>query len=138
MDRLGLLTLAPGGHVGRFIIWTKGAFEKLDSIYGTSGGDLLRQEGLEAPTNIMAMPDLSRVINSDEIQSTVNAPKEGKTRARAPQAQPAQEQVRHGEAQPLRQGCREMRAKAEAGAPPPPRRRRLARAPRLAPSSTPR
>ena len=36
VDRLGLLTLAPGGHVGRFIIWTKSAFEKLDAIYGTS------------------------------------------------------------------------------------------------------
>ena len=32
VDRLGLLTLAPGGHVGRFIIWTKSAFDKLDSI----------------------------------------------------------------------------------------------------------
>ncbi len=27
--------LAPGGHLGRFIIWTKSAFEKLDSIFGT-------------------------------------------------------------------------------------------------------
>ena len=36
VDRLGLLTLAPGGHVGRFIIWTKSAFDKLDSIFGTA------------------------------------------------------------------------------------------------------
>jgi len=26
--RLNLLQLAPGGHLGRFVIWTKGAFEK--------------------------------------------------------------------------------------------------------------
>ena len=32
----------------------------------------------------MTVPDLSRVINSDEIQSAVNAPKAGKTRAHAP------------------------------------------------------
>ena len=25
VDRLGLLSLAPGGHLGRFIIWTKSA-----------------------------------------------------------------------------------------------------------------
>ena len=36
VDRLGLLTLAPGGHVGRFIIWTKKAFEKLDAVFGTA------------------------------------------------------------------------------------------------------
>ena len=30
--------LAPGGHVGRFIIWTKGAFDKLDDIFGTWSG----------------------------------------------------------------------------------------------------
>ena len=29
MDNLNLLKLAPGGHVGRFVIWTEGAFKKL-------------------------------------------------------------------------------------------------------------
>lgn len=32
VDRLNLLQLAPGGHVGRFCIWTKSAFEKLDKV----------------------------------------------------------------------------------------------------------
>jgi len=35
VDRLNLLKIAPGGHVGRFCIWTQSAFAKLDSIYGT-------------------------------------------------------------------------------------------------------
>ena len=26
--------LAPGGHLGRFCIWTKSAVEKLDKIFG--------------------------------------------------------------------------------------------------------
>ena len=29
-----VLQLAPGGHLGRFIIWTKSAFDQLDSIFG--------------------------------------------------------------------------------------------------------
>ena len=33
--RLNLLKIAPGGHVGRFCIWTESAFKKLDSLYGT-------------------------------------------------------------------------------------------------------
>merc|ERR1711902_197421 len=35
VDNLNLLKLAPGGHVGRFCIWTEGAFKKLDALYGT-------------------------------------------------------------------------------------------------------
>ena len=35
VDRMSLLKLAPGGHLGRFVIWTESAFRKLDSIYGT-------------------------------------------------------------------------------------------------------
>merc|ERR1719409_1552310 len=33
---LNLLQLAPGGHVGRFVIWTEAAFSALDSIFGTA------------------------------------------------------------------------------------------------------
>lgn len=28
------MQLAPGGQVGRFIIWTRSAFEKLESVFG--------------------------------------------------------------------------------------------------------
>lgn len=35
VQRLNLLQLAPGGHIGRFIIWTAGAFALLDQIFGT-------------------------------------------------------------------------------------------------------
>lgn len=35
VSRLNLLKIAPGGHMGRFCIWTESAFKKLDGIYGT-------------------------------------------------------------------------------------------------------
>jgi large subunit ribosomal protein L4e len=35
VEKLNLLKLAPGGHVGRFCIWTESAFKRLDEIYGT-------------------------------------------------------------------------------------------------------
>lgn len=35
VNSLNLLRLAPGGHLGRFVIWTESAFKKLDDIYGT-------------------------------------------------------------------------------------------------------
>lgn len=33
--RLSLLRLAPGGHLGRLIVWTRSAFEQLDKLWGT-------------------------------------------------------------------------------------------------------
>merc|ERR1712100_368988 len=32
VDRLNLLQLAPGGHLGRFVVFTEGALAKLDSL----------------------------------------------------------------------------------------------------------
>jgi len=41
VNRLNLLDLCPGGHVGRFVIWTEGAFKQLKDIFGsyTNAGD---------------------------------------------------------------------------------------------------
>lgn len=71
VDRLNLLQLAPGGHLGRFIVWTKSAFEKLDSIYGNGVEASTAKKGYNLPRPIMANSDLSRLINSDEVQSIV-------------------------------------------------------------------
>ena len=35
VHRLNILQLAPGGHLGRFIIFTKDAFDELNSVFGT-------------------------------------------------------------------------------------------------------
>jgi len=75
VDRLNLLQLAPGGHFGRFVIYTKGAIEKLDSIFGTTEKESEVKKGFKVPRNIMTNPDVTRLINSDEVQSVVNAPK---------------------------------------------------------------
>ena len=31
---LCVVQLAPGGHLGRFIIWTRSAFDRLDEVFG--------------------------------------------------------------------------------------------------------
>lgn len=72
VDNLSLLDLAPGGHLGRFCIWTKGAFEKLDSLFGTYEKDTAKfKSGFNLPRSFMTNADLARIINSDEIQSVV-------------------------------------------------------------------
>lgn len=74
VTRLNLLQLAPGGHMGRFCIWTQSAVEALESIYG--------DEGKRIPASVMSNADLARIINSDEVQSMCR-PK-GETRKTVP------------------------------------------------------
>jgi len=70
VERLNLLQLAPGGHIGRFIIWTQEAFNKLDSVYGVRGK--VGQKGdYVLPRSLLKNPDVTRIINSDEIQSVL-------------------------------------------------------------------
>lgn len=71
VTRLNLLQLAPGGHLGRFVIWTKDAFERLDSIYGTYKKAATEKSDYQLPRPILSNADVTRIINSDEIQSVL-------------------------------------------------------------------
>ncbi|KAI7997043.1 60S ribosomal protein L4-1 [Camellia lanceoleosa] len=81
VERLNLLKLAPGGHVGRFVIWTKSAFEKLDSVYGSFEKPSEKKKGYVLPRAKMVNADLTRIINSDEVQSVVRPIKKEVKRA---------------------------------------------------------
>merc|ERR1719313_2920955 len=70
VDALNLLQVAPGGNFGRFIVWTEGAFKKLNEIYGsTKGGS--SKKGYRLPRAMMENADVARIINSDEVQSVL-------------------------------------------------------------------
>jgi len=71
VTRLNLLQLAPGGHLGRFVVWTQGAFEALNGIYGSASRESTMKKGYTLPRNIVTNSDITRLINSDEIQSKV-------------------------------------------------------------------
>jgi large subunit ribosomal protein L4e len=72
---LNLLQLAPGGHLGRFIVWTSAAFKALDDIYGSTTEPSAHKRDFLLPSNVVSQADLTRLINSSEIQSSLNAPK---------------------------------------------------------------
>jgi len=75
VSRLNILQLAPGGHLGRFIIWTKGAFAQLKKIYGTTSKDSTVKKGFRIRTPMVANPNLSRILQSDEIQQALRPKK---------------------------------------------------------------
>jgi len=69
VSRLNLLQLAPGGHLGRLIVFTKDAFSQLDNIFGTYRSTGVQKAGFQLGRNMMSCADLARIINSDQIQS---------------------------------------------------------------------
>lgn len=73
VENLSLLDLAPGGHLGRFCIWTRDAFEKLDSLFGTYEEAATMKKGFSLPRSAMTNADLARIINSDEVQSVIKS-----------------------------------------------------------------
>jgi len=71
VDRLNLLKLSPGSHLGRFCIWSEGAFQKLDAIYGTSKKPSTEKSNFKLPRAKISNADLPRLINSDEVQTVL-------------------------------------------------------------------
>jgi len=75
VSKLSVLDLAPGGHLGRFIIYTKDAFQSLDSQFGTYKTPSSVKKGFQLPKPLLANADLGRIINSEEVQSQLRAKK---------------------------------------------------------------
>jgi len=75
VNKLSVLSLAPGGHLGRFIIFTKDAFQRLDKIFGTFSKDSTTKKGFRVPRGLLTNADIGRIINSDEVQSIVRRAK---------------------------------------------------------------
>jgi len=71
VNNMSLLDLAPGGHLGRFIVWTKDAFLALAPLFGSYSTPSSLKKGFHLPRPLMTNADVGRLINSDEIQSVV-------------------------------------------------------------------
>jgi len=71
VQKMNLLKLAPGGHVGRFVIWTESAFRALDELYGTWKQSSKEKKGYNLPMPKMGNTDLTRLLKSEEIQKVL-------------------------------------------------------------------
>lgn len=74
VDKMNLLKLAPGGHVGRFVIWTESAFKRLNDLFGSWKVSSTLKKGYNLPQPKMANTDLSRLLKSEEIRKVLKAP----------------------------------------------------------------
>merc|ERR1711881_167682 len=88
VETLNILRLAPGGHVGRFLIFTQDAAEALDTIYGTMAAGSSAKKNWSIPSAVIQNSDLQSMLQSDEIQSVINAPKKTDTKRRTMKKNP--------------------------------------------------
>lgn len=75
VNRMNLLKMAPGGHVGRLCVWTESAFAQLNDIYGTWKNKSTVKKDYNLPNPLMANTDLARLLKSDEIRKVLNPAK---------------------------------------------------------------
>jgi large subunit ribosomal protein L4e len=71
VNALSLFKLAPGGHAGRFVIWTESAFSKLNDIFGTFAKHSKVKTGYRLPRPMMTITDLGRLLKSEEIRGAL-------------------------------------------------------------------
>lgn len=81
VNRMNILKLAPGGHLGRFIVWTADAIEQLRKMYCADGEKITDETNFVIPKKQMS-GDISSLINSDAIQRILRpkCEKSGKAR----------------------------------------------------------
>lgn len=84
VDRLSVLKLAPGGTLGRLCLFTAGAFQRLQLLYGrTDGvGCAALKKGYHLPRALLQNADIARIVNSDEVQSVLRPAKRGPAKRR--------------------------------------------------------
>ncbi|KAL7718390.1 Large ribosomal subunit protein uL4 [Entamoeba marina] len=73
VEKLSVLNLAPGGHMGRFIIWTESAFKKLNTLFGTQKKISSCKKNFRIARAQMAVPDIKRVITAAEKSKILRA-----------------------------------------------------------------
>ncbi|KAH9385675.1 large subunit ribosomal protein L4e [Nematocida major] len=66
VDRLDILELAPGGHLGRLVIWSESAFERLRELFGDAGYTAVKG-GYRLPESKLSCPDYREVLKSEEV-----------------------------------------------------------------------
>lgn len=114
VHRLNLLQLAPGGHLGRFVIFTKDAFTHLNKVFGTYREKGIEKGGYQLNRSLMAVADLARIINSDQVQSKLRAIRTTSFAASTTNKNPLKNRTLMQRLNPYSKVARELEAKAAA------------------------
>merc|ERR1711988_901899 len=88
VNRLNIRQLAPGGHLGRFCVWTKSAFAALERTFGSGKGVASQKKGYRLQNDVVTSADMNAIINSDAVQSVLVEKKQQARRTRGTKPNP--------------------------------------------------
>jgi large subunit ribosomal protein L4e len=74
INKLDIMELAPGGTLGRLILWTESAFDMLDGLFGGFEREGTISKGFKLPSHIISHDDLEELFYSDEVQAILDDP----------------------------------------------------------------
>merc|ERR1719327_1923056 len=111
VHRLNLLQLAPGGHLGRFVIFTKDAFTHLNKVFGTYREKGVEKGGYQLGRSMMACADLARIINSDQVQNKIRTVRQNPIARRTCRKNPLKNKTLMQRINPYSKIAREQRKK---------------------------
>lgn len=72
VERMSLLELCPGGHLGRLVLWVEDAFLHLNSLYGKIGEKSSLKKDYVLPAGIVSTDNVEDVFYSDEVQALLD------------------------------------------------------------------
>jgi len=88
VSRLNIRHLAPGGHLGRFCIWTESAIKALNNQYGSAFEPGKLKSGYRMNAPLLKNADITQLINSNEVQSILKAKQAKPKRTRTAKKNP--------------------------------------------------
>jgi len=88
VNRLNIRHLAPGGHLGRLTIWTESAVKALNSLYGSANAPAQLKSGYRLNATLLKNPDITQIINSNEVQSVLKRKQQKARRTRTHKKNP--------------------------------------------------
>lgn len=74
VNSLNLLDLAPGGKLGRLVLWTESAFKKIELLFGTFTAPSQLKAGFSLPNRLISCDNIEDYFYSSEIQSLIKTP----------------------------------------------------------------
>merc|ERR1712226_19501 len=111
VNRLNIRQLAPGGHLGRFCVWTQSAFNAFERHFGSGQGVASTKKGYRLQHDVVSSADLNGLINSDAIQSVVRDAKPQVKRSKGTHANPLTNRRAMAKLNPYSKVLRELRKK---------------------------
>jgi large subunit ribosomal protein L4e len=88
VNRLNIRHLAPGGHLGRFCIWTESAIKALNNQYGNAYEPGKLKSGYRMNAPLLKNADITQIINSNEVQTVLKAKQSKPKRTRTSKKNP--------------------------------------------------